>query len=525
MNEILLEKFIHLISQYTGLQIRPQDRKFFSQKLGVRMKSLKISYPEKYYELLDYPSPESQKEWRELILHLTVTESYFWRDKGQLEILHNIILPELIETKKIACQTLGIPKSLRLWSAGCSTGEEPYSLAMLVKELLPDWQEWNLLILGTDINEEVMEKARRGIYSDWSFRQVDSHIKNQHFIQKNNEWYINDDLRNMVKFRRNNLIQDEFPNFTDEIYNMDLIICRNVFVYFDTISIAKVLKKFYHTLRVGGYLITGHAELHGQHIEYFQTKIFPESVVYQRRECDFCEISHVRKSLSTLDEMDLFAPRLLDSPLDSIKAENNLFAIPHSKNSNSGNDFTSEPKINHPTMMTYSSDKIPQKKEVILWEEAQDLFENKAYNEVLKKLEDLLKLFPHHFEAYYLKAQVYANLGEYNQANECCQQAIKLNPLSEMPYYLLAHIAEEKGELEEAKNLLKRIIYLDPTALSAYFKLGDIYEREEDIKRSQKMYRIAWDIVQKLPPDSFLGYPSHLKVREMLNYLEKVLQK
>ncbi|MGL4375255.1 MAG: CheR family methyltransferase, partial [Microcoleaceae cyanobacterium] len=160
MNEILLEKFIHLISQYTGLQIRPQDRKNFSQKLGVRMKSLKISYPEKYYELLDYPSPESQKEWRELILHLTVTESYFWRDKGQLEILHNIILPELIETKKIACQTLGIPKSLRLWSAGCSTGEEPYSLAMLVKELLPDWQEWNLLILGTDINEEVMEKAR-----------------------------------------------------------------------------------------------------------------------------------------------------------------------------------------------------------------------------------------------------------------------------------------------------------------------------------------------------------------------------
>ena len=328
----------------------------------------------------------------------------------------------------------------------------------------------------------------------------------------------------MVKIRRNNLIQDQVPNFTDEIYNMDLILCRNVFVYFDSISIANVLKKFYHTLRLGGYLITGHAELHGQDIEYFQTKIFPESVVYQRTESNFCEISHVRKSLSTLDEIDLFSPSLLDSPLDSIKTENNIFAIPQSKNSNSRNHGTSEPKINNPPI-TYASGKIAQKKEVILWEEAQDLFKNKAYNEVLKKLEKLLKLFPNHFEAYYLKGLVYANLGEYNQATESCQQAIKLNPLSEMPYYLLAHIAEEKGELEEAKNLLKRIIYLDSTALSAYFKLGDIYEREEDIKRSQKMYRIAWDIVQKLPPDSFLEYPSHLKVREMLNYLEKVLQK
>jgi chemotaxis protein methyltransferase CheR len=532
MNEILLQKFVDLISQYTGLQIRAQDRKMFSQKLGARMKSIKMSNPEKYYDLLEYPSPQSQKEWRELILHLTVTESYFWRDKGQFEILHNIILPELIKTKKIGFQTLGIPKSLRLWSAGCSTGEEPYSLAMLVKELLPDWPEWNLLILGTDINEEVMEKARRGIYSDWSFRQVDSLIKNQHFVQKNNEWYISDDLRNMVRFRSNNLIKDQFPNFPDEIYNMDLIICRNVFVYFDPISIANVLNKFYNTLRLGGYLITGHAELHGQQIDYFQTKIFPESVVYQRSECHLGEGTRVRKALSSLDEMDLFAPgenlRPWDSPLDSNPPEKNIFTLNNfTQNSNDRSNIYPEKNINkNPIIANYSAGEIHQKEEVLLWEEAQKLFKNKAYSEVLKKLDELLTLSPRHFEAYYLKAQVYANIGEYHQANECCQQAIKLNHLSEFPYYLLAHIAEEKGELEQAKKLLKRIIYLDPrTAISAYFKLGDIYEREQDITRSRKMYKIAWDIVQKLPPDSFLGYPSHLKVREMLNYLEKVLQK
>jgi|JI91814CRNA_FD_contig_81_744112_length_4278_multi_3_in_0_out_0_1 chemotaxis protein methyltransferase CheR len=531
MNEILLQKFIDLISQYTGLQIRPQDRQLFSQKLGVRMKSIKMSKPEKYYDLLEYPSPQSQKEWRELILQLTVTESYFLRDKGQFEILQKIILPELIQTKKIAFQTLGIPKSIRLWSAGCSTGEEPYSLAMLVKELLPDWPEWNLLILGTDINEEVMEKARKGIYSDWSFRQVDSVIKNQHFVHKKNEWYISDDLRNMVKFRSNNLIQDPFPNFTDEIYNMDLIICRNVFVYFDTISIAKVINKFYHTLRLGGYLITGHAELHGQHIEYFQTKVFPESVVYQRTEAHLGEVSRVRKALSSLDEMDLFAPGEnllpLDSPLDSHPPEQKILALNNSsQNSNTRSNIYPEKKLNKvPPIANLAAGDIAHKKEFILWEEAQHLFTNKAYREVLKKLDELLKLSPRHFEAYYLQAQVYANIGEYHQANECCQQAIKLNPLSEFPYYLLAHIAEEKGELEQAKKIFKRIIYLDHTALSAYFKLGDIYARELDITRSQKMYKIAWDIVQKLPPDSVLGYPSHLKVREMLNYLEKVLQK
>ena len=131
---------------------------------------------------------DSQKEWEELVLELTNNESYFFRDQGQFKLLEEHILPELIKRKKIT-------KSLRICSAGYSTGPEPYSLAILLKELIPDIQTWNLLILGVDINHEVLEVARKGVYSPWSFRRVAPEIKEKYFTKKGEQYQINNDIR------------------------------------------------------------------------------------------------------------------------------------------------------------------------------------------------------------------------------------------------------------------------------------------------------------------------------------------
>ena len=176
MNPTLLQKFIQLIADYTGLHIREQDYDSLCKKIFLRIKLLNFSSPEEYYQLLASHNKTSKNEWENFIILLTVTETYFFRDGGQLGLLKNVILPEIIKSK-VASQE----KTIKIWSAGCSTGEEPFSLAIMIQELIPDWQEWNVLILGTDINEVALMKGKEGVYSNWSFRLLDEGIKKKYF--------------------------------------------------------------------------------------------------------------------------------------------------------------------------------------------------------------------------------------------------------------------------------------------------------------------------------------------------------
>jgi chemotaxis protein methyltransferase CheR len=151
---------------------------------------------------------------------------------------------------------------------------------MLVDRLLPEHTSWNILILGSDIDQDALNKARRGHYGQWSFRMVPPALK-QHFFQcRGDQWVVNERIRNMVTFRTGDLISDLFPN--SELEGMDLILCRNVFIYFDADTVAAVAHKLVATLSEGGYLLTGHTELVGHHVQHLQSRLFPEGVVYRR---------------------------------------------------------------------------------------------------------------------------------------------------------------------------------------------------------------------------------------------------
>jgi chemotaxis protein methyltransferase CheR len=271
----LTKAFIKLIAQHTGLEIRERDQTDFSEKIFIRMKALNIFFPEEYYQLLGYSTTESYQEWQKLVLLLTNLESYFFRDQEQFKLLRDRILPELIKSKEHN-------KILRICSAGCSTGEEPLSLAILLKELIPDPEQWNLMILGVDINQEALKKAKQGIYTAWSFRSIDPEIMQRYFFHSSNQYYLDMQIQQMVKFQYINLVKDSF-NENNEMRDIDLIICRNVFIYFEASAISKVLDKFHHILQPLGYLITGHTELFDQDLSHFETKIFPESLVYIKK--------------------------------------------------------------------------------------------------------------------------------------------------------------------------------------------------------------------------------------------------
>lgn len=272
----LRQDFIQLIAKHTGLKVREREQATLWEKIFLRMKALKLALPENYYQLLESPTLDSSQEWQKFVVDITNLESYFFRDQGQFFLLKNYILPEIIQRQQHS-------KTLRICSAGCSTGEEPYSLAILLKEMIPELEQWNLVILGIDINQEALQKAKTGIYRPWSFRNVDEEIKQRHFQLINNQYHLAQPIKEMLNFQALNLVKDSFPQTNTELRDLDLILCRNVFIYFELSAIAKVLDKFYQTLQPGGYLITGHAELSEQNLSQFQTKVFPESLIYQRQ--------------------------------------------------------------------------------------------------------------------------------------------------------------------------------------------------------------------------------------------------
>ncbi|MEG4440594.1 CheR family methyltransferase [Microcoleus sp. AT9_B5] len=550
MNDSIVQLFINLITAEIGLRIRSQDRAGLSHKIMIRMRAKKIAEPESYYKLLTAKNLDSKNEWAELVLLLTTIESYFMRDKGQFTLLKRVIFPELIEQKRNLHKTLGMQPTLRIWSAGCSTGEEPYSLAIVLKELIPDWEQWKILILGTDINEKVIKKAPQGVYSDWSFRLIDPQIQNQYFHQRQNDWQINLKLRESVNFSCLNLITDEFPNIYQNIYNIDLILCRNVFVYFEHKYISLALKKFSKTLRPGGYLMTGHAEVYGQIMNEFQPKIFPESVVYQRRDAVPEEGCQIDSTVATVGEANSAfrevpkADTVGDESGELLTGE----TMPPSFTANS--NF---PEIQMPTVLTISNplgkmlrsryredalankavsvtqkiiaENTQNKTDQMLILEAKRLFKNKDYAEAINKAQEAIDLQGPNFDAYFLIAQVQANAGNYSQAIEYCNRARKVEPGSVYTDYLQAQIAEEQGQLETAKNLLKRTIYMCPSFVSAYIELGNIYNKEGQVKRAIKMYNSSCEILKSLPPNTPIDSQGKMTASQVLMNVKKKLLK
>ena len=271
----LTKAFVQLIVERTGFKIRENDQKVFKDTLYRRAKLTGSDFLEEYYQLLATQTEKSHQEWDSLIVEITNTESFFFRDKGQFNLLKNYIFPDLIKRRADT-------KTIRICSAGCSTGEEPYSIAMFLRDFIPNIEEWDITILGVDINSAAIKSAKAGIYRPWSFRGIDRHIQNRFFEEVNEQYHISASIKQMVKFQIGNLLDSSFLDPFSDIQEMDLILCRNVFIYFSDSAVETVLNKFYNALSPLGYLLVGHAELYSQNPSNFSIKMFEESIAYQR---------------------------------------------------------------------------------------------------------------------------------------------------------------------------------------------------------------------------------------------------
>lgn len=259
------------IRNYCGIYFDDGSKFLLEKRLSRRVENYLLNNFEDYYHFLMYDKRRDE-ELTSVIEILTVNETYFFREFSQLKALSDEIIPEIGERKKDR-------KRLRIWSAGCATGEEPYTIAILIleKNLMP---EWEIEILGSDINQRVLHAARRGIYRKNAFRSIDDYYIRKYFTDEGEGNYrIVDPVRSLVNFSLLNIVDPFKVRFVGK---MDVIFCRNVIIYFDRDTKKKVINNFYDRLTEEGYLLLGHSESLMNISTDFMLRHFKNDLVYQK---------------------------------------------------------------------------------------------------------------------------------------------------------------------------------------------------------------------------------------------------
>ncbi|MFT4059732.1 MAG: CheR family methyltransferase [Legionella sp.] len=244
----LESEFIKLIHQRFGLVMHVNQASSLVKTIAKSCKKLNYS-PEEYLDQLRYCSSRSFL-LTDLACAITVGESYFFRDKNQMHLLEKIILPQLIAQNKNSA-------TLKIWSAGCSSGEEIYTLAMLLSELMPNIETWDLQLLATDINPNALKKARAGVYTQWSMRSITDYYIQRYFMVSGSTYMLSPKICKMVRFNYLNLSDNSYPSVLNGINDIDLILCRNVLIYFDDDSVAQIMKRLSSCMAKNAYLLLG----------------------------------------------------------------------------------------------------------------------------------------------------------------------------------------------------------------------------------------------------------------------------
>lgn len=264
----LLSDFIY---QNSGLRYDETQKFILQKRLSARVRELKLESFEKYYYYLVY-HPNREAELEAIFDLITTNETYFFREERQLKAFTEDIIPEIVQEKKDQ-------KSLRIWSAGCSSGEEAYTISMLCNEI-DSLKGWDVDIFASDISQKVVQTARRGLYGEASFRSTDEQKRQQYFDKTpEGKYRIKEDLRQMVTFGKLNLLDDQKTGIFGEL---DVIFCRNVIIYFDVTAKKKVIENFYKKLRKNGFLLLGHSESLLSLSTKFKLRHMKHDMVYQK---------------------------------------------------------------------------------------------------------------------------------------------------------------------------------------------------------------------------------------------------
>jgi chemotaxis protein methyltransferase CheR len=474
-------RFGRIVEERSGLNFAESRRPEFEQGLRQAFAASTCPSLDSYYRLLQDPQAGAL-EMARLVNALTVGETHFFRDAGQFDALFHQVLPRLIERRRPI-------RTLRIWSAGCASGEEPYSIAMMLRQLIPDVDEWAITILGTDINHEALARAREAVYGDWAFREERARqVRRRFFRRQGSRYALIPAVRRMVTFAQMNLAGDEYPSIETNTTLMDLVLCRNVTIYFGAAVTKVVVERLYHALADGGWLLVGHSEPSPYTYRRFRVHNFPNAVLYQRA------------TQAPLQPQDWnWLPTVYEQAIEKTSTP-------------AGGEPPPRPPSPIPEEGPEREDPLACAQEFLAYgrsRQARDLLLEVVHEEPAKPV------------ASALLGQACANLGLWIEAEAWCRQAIRLDKLALEAYYTLALVLQHQGYLDDAIDAMKKVVYIDRRHILGHFGLANLYRNKGELAQAQKSLDNAWRLLETCAPEVVIPGASGINAGQLKEAVDR----
>ncbi|RFC35117.1 MAG: MCP methyltransferase, CheR-type [Candidatus Nitrotoga sp. SPKER] len=476
MRQILSDQLLSRLSDFLAAQIGlhfPKKR-WSDLERGIVSAAHDFGIPEMQdcaHWLLSAPLTHRQIEI--LARHLTIGETYFFRDRKSFEALEQHILPELIRSRRDST------RCIRIWSAACCTGEEAYSIAMLLDRLLPDYEQWHITILATDINPQFLRKAEAGIYGEWSFRDTPSWTKERYF-KKNSQgcFEIHQRIKERVNFSYLNFADNVYPSLSNNTNAMDVIFCRNALMYFTSELAMKIVSNLHRAIVDDGWLAVSATEASNTMFAGFSPTNFSGAMFYRKHALNDCHPVDLKyPNLGFLGASESLCPPSLSEislPLPSLKISRSIAVQPAS-----GEKF-------------------------VVSIEASLQNQNES-------------------DTPCFKARLFANQGKLDEAIEWCEKAIVLDKLNSKNHYLLATIRQELNQSSAAEQSLKRVLYLDPHFALAHFALGNLRLSQGRHGEAERYFKNTLELLRTHPQSEILPESNGLTIERLDKIITSVL--
>lgn len=402
-------------------------------------------------------SDEHHPTWQRLIHALTISETYFLRDKEHFRILREHILPRLILERRQANDL-----RLTIWCPGCSSGEEPYSIATVLYENIPNLSEWRINLLATDINQRSINIAKQGVYRDWSFRHTPDGFKQRYFTSVEEGWQIALHIRNMVSFMRMNVLSG-MP-----LPKVDIVFARHMLMYFSAENAIKVEKTLHSSLANGGWLIMGQAEALRSSRDNWMFHMFPGKPIYQKINPD-----------ETLPE-----------------------------------------PVSYPSRPTHesTSDTVEESE---TYQKAVDAMHADHPDEAEQHLASVLDSHPKQANAHILLAAIFANRKIYPEALAHIEAALENSGLHADAHYVRGLIQLEQDEEDNAIQSFNAAIYCQRRHALATLMLGNIYQGRGDLIKTTRYWQKALTALEGKSDDEFVSDVSDMTVARLGGMISK----
>ena len=444
--ESVLFPFSSYLTEKTGITFEKNRQEPLRNAISNRLLALKLTDPEEYFLLLKGACGDNL-EFSILMDLLTIRESFFFRHKAQYEALRKHCLPRILERK-------GREGSINIWSAGCANGEEAYSIAMVVRDLIPETTGRKVLIRATDISGDALIQAKKGEYSERAIRELEPSRVDRFFLKKGSRYFLKNEIKSMVHFEYFNLAEKHFP--LEAMPPWDLIFCRNVIIYFAEETTKRLLHNFYLSLTDGGYFFPGYSET----LRYLNTDFLSlekEGAFIYQKKLDERESGICVTRLKETEKEKRFTRQRRQASKSALKTAS------VKKEKKKGGSFPSN-SLHVPGMHSA----IPEKN---------DSDEKETGGGVMSQADTILAV-----------ALQNADQGKSMEAVALLGELIDSDPLCEKAYFLLAMICRNTGDPHQAIVYLKKAAYLNPTDPVVRLHLADAYKEASEDRNATREY-------------------------------------